>query len=184
MRISDNPGVRTSARVALLSVLCLSTPLYGQSRVDSLEAHLDEATGAERLVVLADLVEALHRDDAQRALSYSREAVVLLARHSDVDLARRVWYWKGQAHDRVGHYDSVLVHSERLEAWAAEMGDARSAADGAYLRGLAQRRLGSYEAGLESLGLALEGYERLAELREIDIENGEITELDGHGARR
>ncbi|MCH8962861.1 MAG: hypothetical protein IH820_16515 [Bacteroidetes bacterium] len=153
--------MRTPILFVLLVGCWLAAPLYAQTHTDSLEARLSGVTGAERLAVLAELVEALHRDDPPRAITYGREAMRLLADDTDPDFTRRVWYWKGQAHRRVGQYDSVLVHGEHLRVWAEAAGDARGEADGSYLEGLAHRLMGSYAAGLASLDAALSGYEAL-----------------------
>ena len=158
---------RPSARYAgagyralfLLLLYGLSVSLSAQGRVDSLEARLAGSAGAERLAMLVDLVEALHREDARQAIAYGREAALLLPVDTGAAVVRRLWYWKGYAHYHVGEYDSVLVFAGRLQAGAEAAGDSKGATGAAYLKGIRHIRLGAYQEAQAALVAALEGYE-------------------------
>jgi len=154
---------------AVLLALCLSVPLYAQVNTDSLKARLVQVKGAERLGVLADLVEALYSEDSERALAYGREAVSLLRGDAAPAVTRRVLYWTGWAYDAAEKYDSAMVLAGRLRTWGEATGVAGGVADGAYLESIlyhyerndqaaavaaAQEALARYEALGEKRGMA------------------------------
>ncbi len=106
---------------------CSALPLRAQPATDSLEARLPAAAGPERLAVLADLVEAAHRDDPERAIGYGREALALLARYPDADRRRRVLYYTGQAHLVARRPDSAQAYVARLAALDGPLDRAQAA---------------------------------------------------------
>ena len=148
-------------------LLCLGIAVPLRAQVDSLEVRLVGATGAERLGVLAELVEALYSAAPGRAVAYGRDAEALLTPDTGGDLERRVWFWKARAHEGLGQYDSVQVYAARLNARGERTGDAHSLADGALLEGLAHRYMGAFEAGRAALETAEARYAALGDRRGV-----------------
>ncbi len=144
---------------AILLSLGLCFPVHAQTRTDRQSARLEGTTGQERLAVLVDLMEDRYIEDAGQALAYGREAAALLTAETVPALTRRLWYRMGLAYERAEQYDSVRVTGERLRAWAASVGDARGATEGAYLEGAGLIMKGAYAPGRVAMETALSDYE-------------------------
>lgn len=154
-------NLRVALAVGAVVTLTHVGSVHAQAQVDSLEALLSQARGADRLPLLVDLTGALSGTDPDRALEYGREARGLFNPQTDPNLVRRLWGGTGDAHMAAGHPDSTLAHAERLRRWAKAVGDARGLADAAYSEGVAYRAQRAFDEALASLEDARDRYEAL-----------------------
>lgn len=111
----------------LLTGLILMTPAPGPgqqapSRAE-LEARLPDLTGVERARVLSRLVDAYRLDQPERALEYGREALRLLARHTDPVAHVATLNEMGWAHMTLARYDSATAYLERAREMGGRLGD-------------------------------------------------------------
>ncbi|MEM8601706.1 MAG: tetratricopeptide repeat protein, partial [Bacteroidota bacterium] len=121
----------------------------------ALEARLPTLPDAERVPILAELVERTHRSAPERAIAFGRDALVFLDDYPDIGLQAQVLFRKGLAHAYLAENDSVLAHAAMLRNLPAGLGRA----DAAFLEGRVYRRQGDSDAALRAFGEARSGYE-------------------------
>ncbi len=146
--------------LALLFV-CVVPSLWAQGRADSLAERLAETTGAERVAVLAEIVEATYRYEPAGAFRAGAEALQLLEHHPDSNRQRQVRLNMGRAYYHTEQYDSLHVYVERL----MNEGSPQAAAHADQLRGYALHGQGQYDAAQAILLTARERYEGLRDPR-------------------
>ncbi len=148
--------------IVFLLLICWTPPIVqAQGETDSLIVRLAVTDGADRLGVLAELVELTYRNDPEEALRYGREALALLVAYPDATLEQHLLFRKAQAHDHLAQWDSVLVQAERLIQVGA--GYKKTQADAAFLHGVVQYRRGALGEALVALEEAQAGYEEVGE---------------------
>ncbi len=146
-----------------LLVLSCFVPLslHAQGVSDSLTARLAQTEGADRLDVLEALVEANVRNAPEEAITYGREALVLLRTYPNLEQHIQILFIKGWAHYYLAEYDSVSTHAAALATLSGQQGI--GAAHAAQLEGQVLRRAGDYEDALRAYERAYTQYEALGD---------------------
>lgn len=124
------------------------------SKIDSLVQQLETAVDADRLGVLVELLDPLHRIASEARVRYGDEALALLDRFPNDAQRRHVLLQTGRAYESLRDTSRVRVFSNRLAA----MGDDLAAGHAAYLRGRIGLRARDYTAAEQAFALAVEYY--------------------------
>ncbi|WP_105201356.1 MULTISPECIES: tetratricopeptide repeat protein [unclassified Pseudoalteromonas] len=152
--------------------LWLSTSVQGndgteQNSVAQLEAQLPQAKGADKSLILTELVEAYRDNNPPRSLDYAEQALAIFAKYPNAKRQITVLNNMAWAHITLGQYEQAQARTDQSQALSKEADYKRGLYVSVTMQGIIYWRTANYQSALKNFEQALEIAEEQKDTRGI-----------------